>query len=250
MRAVAIGGSPMPACGRRTLHVVVRLFEAGVHAGVLLRLRRLNLPARVALPGLVRGSLRAVRRGRGARGRPAAAPQPHLADTLGHRSGSRAKGMSVAMMVVIRCSCVSAFLRFCVWRASASRFARRDREDQIPVARTATIDRREARATRPGKADRLDNAPGTQRQAAELSETNKPRRRRRQRGKPSPRNATRRACASRLAVLIVACISNNKRPSLALPFVDVSLGGARLAATQAADCANREVRRQLVRTRT
>jgi hypothetical protein len=42
---------------------------------------------------------------------PAAAPQPHLADTLGHRSGSRAKGMSVAMMVVIRCFCVSAFLR-------------------------------------------------------------------------------------------------------------------------------------------
>jgi hypothetical protein len=40
---------------------------------------------------------------------PAAAPQPHLADTLGHRSGSRAKGMSVAMMVVIRRFCVSAF---------------------------------------------------------------------------------------------------------------------------------------------
>jgi hypothetical protein len=42
------------------------------------------------------------------------APQPRLADTLGHRSGGRAKGMSVAMMVVIRCFCVSAFLRFCV----------------------------------------------------------------------------------------------------------------------------------------
>ena len=41
-----------------------------------------------------------------------------------------AEGMSVARMVVIRCFCVSAFgeLRRLV-------FARRDREDQIPVAR-------------------------------------------------------------------------------------------------------------------
>lgn len=46
-----------------------------------------------------------------------------------------------------------------------------------PSPGPATIDRREARATRPGKADRLDNALGTHRQAAEPSETTKPPRR-------------------------------------------------------------------------
>jgi hypothetical protein len=74
----------------------------------------------------------------------------------------------------------------------------------------------------PGKANRLDNAPGTHRQAAEPSETNKPPRRPRQRGKPSQRNAQEALAQAAYSRPIVAYISNNKRPSLALTIVDVS----------------------------
>jgi hypothetical protein len=85
----------------------------------------------------------------------------------------------------------------------------------------ATIDRREARATRPGKADRLDNAPGTQRRPP-----NRPKQISRGGDRASganhPSETHKKGLRKPLSVLIVAYISNNKRPSLALPFVDVS----------------------------